>query len=280
MRVWWCNQSDQWEVERFGGVVCSSDSTADGGNSRYRKTVGDVIAGDLVVHYRKAHVVAFSRALENGSYIDQLPLLQGEDYGAGWRFRTEYFDLKRSVLGKSFGETLIPHRLKHYPIDSRGFVCQGYFFPFDLRGLTTILSFVREELPAWLDAYRPVQPMLPEEVDASSAIWEGAVSRITVNAYERDPEARRLCIAHYGAKCVICPIDFGAKYGDVAEGLIHVHHLKPISEVGASYVVDPVEDLRPVCPNCHAVIHLRNDPPYSIDEVRALLARSASGKVG
>src|SRR3954451_9152890 len=86
MRVWWCNQSAYWDVERPSGVVCSSDPTADGGNARYRKTVGDVKAGDLVVHYRKPHVVAFSRSLEDGSRYAQLPLLQGEDYGAGWRF--------------------------------------------------------------------------------------------------------------------------------------------------------------------------------------------------
>jgi predicted HNH restriction endonuclease len=36
------------------------------------------------------------------------------------------------------------------------------------------------------------------------------------------------------------------------------------------YVVDPVADLRPVCPNCHAVLHSRR-PAYSIEEVRGLL---------
>ena len=65
--------------------------------------MGEAKAGDLVVHYRKPHVVAFSRALEDGSHHDQLPLLQGEDYGAGWRFRTEYFDLRRPVPREAFG---------------------------------------------------------------------------------------------------------------------------------------------------------------------------------
>lgn len=271
MRVWWCNQSDQWDVERPSGVVCSSDPTADGGNARYRRTVGEASAGDLVVHYRKPHVVAFSRALEDGTYHDQLPPLRGEDYGAGWRFRTEYFDLGRPVLRDAFGEALVPFRVSHYPIDKRGFVCQGYFFPFDLRGLAVILSHVDEHLPAWLDAHRPGRRLLPEEVTDSTVLWEGAVSRITVNAYERNQEARRQCIERYGARCVVCGFDFGEVYGEVAEGLIHVHHLKPISDVGEGYVVDPVEDLRPVCPNCHAVIHLRSDPPYSIQDVMSFL---------
>ena len=42
--------------------------------------------------------------------------------------------------------------------------------------------------------------------------------------------------------------------GREAEGYIHVHHLRGLSDVGGEYVVDPVNDLRPVCPNCHAVL--------------------------
>jgi 5-methylcytosine-specific restriction protein A len=98
------------------------------------------------------------------------------------------------------------------------------------------------------------------------------------NACERNLEARRRCIEHYGARCVVCGLDFGKVYGEVAEGLIHVHHLKPISEVGESYVIDPVEDLRPVCPNCHAVIHLRREPPYLIEDVISFLNGSVGGR--
>ncbi|MEI8372579.1 MAG: hypothetical protein WCJ35_07065 [Planctomycetota bacterium] len=37
---------------------------------------------------------------------------------------------------------------------------------------------------------------------------------------------------------------------------------------GKEYKVDPVNDLRPVCANCHAILH-RLKPAYSIDEVKA-----------
>lgn len=50
------------------------------------------------------------------------------------------------------------------------------------------------------------------------------------------------------------------------EGLIHVHHLKPLGEVGEGYLLDPVADLRPVCPNCHAMLH-RRKPALGIDEL-------------
>ena len=99
---------------------------------------------------------------------------------------------------------------------------------------------------------------LPEEVPERSTYSEGSVQRILVNRYERDLRAREKCLRHYGTTCALCGFDFVAVYGKVMEGFIHVHHLKSISSVGVQYEVDPIEDLRPVCPNCHAVVHRRS----------------------
>lgn len=115
---------------------------------------------------------------------------------------------------------------------------------------------------------------LAEEVTVSGGLIEGAVCQVIVNAYERNPIARTRCIAHYGPSCVVCGFDFGAVYGPLAEGFIHIHHLKPLSQIGAEYEVDPVADLRPVCPNCHAVIHLGGEC-RDIEEVSQLLRRTS-----
>jgi predicted HNH restriction endonuclease len=101
--------------------------------------------------------------------------------------------------------------------------------------------------------------------------WEGAVFKVTVNKYERDREARDKCIRHYGHGCAVCGFEFSRTYGPLADGFIHVHHIKPLSEIGERYKVDPIADLRPVCPNCHAVIHLGGQT-RTIDEVRQLFA--------
>jgi hypothetical protein len=86
---------------------------------------------------------------------------------------------------------------------------------------------------------------LPEEIPSSTTVIDGAVRTITVNAYERDPQGRERCIAAHGYACSVCNFDFGDRYGPVAAGFIHVHHLRPLSEIKEAHEVDPVSDLRP-----------------------------------
>jgi predicted HNH restriction endonuclease len=128
-------------------------------------------------------------------------------------------------------------------------------------------------------AYKPIAPsavnVFPDEIEEEEGerLPEGAVIERLVNAYERNPLARQQCINKYGTNCYVCGFSFGAIYGEAMDGFIHVHHLRQLSEVGRDYKVDPIADLRPVCPNCHATIHRHRRQPYSIEEVRAFLRR-------
>lgn len=110
----------------------------------------------------------------------------------------------------------------------------------------------------------------PEEVPLGQTFSEGTLERVEVNRYERDRRARRLCLAHWGSRCAACELDFGERYGPLGQDFIHVHHVLELSSVGPGYRVDPVKDLRPVCPNCHAMIHRRR-PALSVDELRQVL---------
>jgi hypothetical protein len=138
--------------------------------------------------------------------------------------------------------------------------------------ITSAFKFCLQKYKRPLDLKEREQP-LPEEVTEPGELREGAVKIIAVNAYERNAEARRQCIAAHQPRCCICGFDFGAAYGPEFDGFIHVHHLRPLSEIGGEYEVNPIEDLRPVCPNCHAVVHFggRN---RSIEEVKELLRRA------
>ncbi len=106
----------------------------------------------------------------------------------------------------------------------------------------------------------------PEDIGDPSGVIEGAKKQIVVNAYERDATAKPRCIKRWGCVCVVCDFDFHAVYGDLGKDFIHVHHLRPIHTIGEEYVLDPENDLRPVCPNCHSMLHRKKDV-LSIEEL-------------
>jgi len=112
----------------------------------------------------------------------------------------------------------------------------------------------------------------PDEI-AKQTLVEGAKKKTIVNSYERNPQARKICIKEYGYKCTICKFDFEKVYGEIGRDFIHVHHLKPLSEINEEYRIDPFQDLRPVCPNCHAMLH-KNIPAYSIEEIQNLIRQN------
>lgn len=127
-----------------------------------------------------------------------------------------------------------------------------------LLGMVLALAAARED---------PSDVLVPE----TKGLPEGALVRVEVNRYERNPRNRAICIEVHGSSCVICGFDFGQAYGEIGEGFIHVHHITPVSRLSGGYIVDPVRDLIPVCANCHAMLH-RSDPPFTPDYLRTRLA--------
>jgi len=134
---------------------------------------------------------------------------------------------------------------------------------------------IMAELNRLLEQYGGELLLKPDEVAVASLFFEGATSKVSVDRYERNPYARQKCIRHYGCRCSVGGFDFKANYGEVGRNFIHVHHLKPLSENGQKYEIDPIADLRPICPNCHAMIH-RNKKMMTIRELRKLIQMKAS----
>ena len=99
---------------------------------------------------------------------------------------------------------------------------------------------------------------------------EGSTLYRLSKQYERSPKNRKDCIAYHGLDCKVCGMNFKDIYGELGEDFIHVHHIVPLSEMKNSYKLDPREDLVPLCPNCHAMLHKRN-PPYSIKELKNVI---------
>lgn len=103
-------------------------------------------------------------------------------------------------------------------------------------------------------------------------ITEGTPYQVIQNVYERNRQLRVICLGYYGYSCVVCDFNFEDTYGELGKEFIHVHHLNQLSATGITNT-DPLIDLRPVCPNCHAMLHKRN-PPYTIEELKGKLLRT------
>ncbi|WP_071563985.1 HNH endonuclease [Bathymodiolus thermophilus thioautotrophic gill symbiont] len=109
----------------------------------------------------------------------------------------------------------------------------------------------------------------PDEIENPNQYTEGSKKVITVNSYERDNKARNKCIEIHGLGCAVCNMNFENIYGSIGIGFIHVHHIKPLSEINKNYLVSPEKDLIPVCPNCHAMLH-RKKNAISIDSLKEM----------
>ncbi|EER0372945.1 HNH endonuclease [Escherichia coli] len=125
-------------------------------------------------------------------------------------------------------------------------------------------------------AAAPIADVLfPDELPSQETYLEGAAIKVTVNRYERDKKARDKAVEHHGCQCNVCGVDLVKIYGDIAEGFIHVHHLVPLSAIKEDYQLDPVNDLLPVYPNCHAMLH-RRKPPFTPEQLKALMDANKS----
>lgn len=98
--------------------------------------------------------------------------------------------------------------------------------------------------------------------DDNEYIESGISKKANVNLYDRNAAARKACLNANGFTCSICGFESEKVYGKGFEHRIHVHHIKPISEQGGEYPVNPKTDLIPVCPNCHMALHTKVNGKY------------------
>ena len=108
-------------------------------------------------------------------------------------------------------------------------------------------------------------------------ISEGAVRN--KEARNRSKKLREAAISYYTQdgklRCEICGFCFSEKYGQLGEGYIDIHHIKPICQYSANgvneFIKNAVKDVRPVCANCHRMIHRDPKKPLSMEELKAIV---------
>lgn len=95
-------------------------------------------------------------------------------------------------------------------------------------------------------------------------VSEGRLVTKNIQVRERSNKLRAIAIEHFSRNneihCNCCGFHFPTYYGDVyGKNCIEIHHKKPIfqyqDESFEQQVASALENLLPVCPNCHRVIH-------------------------
>ncbi|MBF4993463.1 restriction endonuclease [Arthrobacter gandavensis] len=136
-------------------------------------------------------------------------------------------------------------------------------------GAVLLTQFAGEELRRTWSRHGAVEScagLLPGSLPQHAVRWS------LTNRWENDADARRVCLAHHGPSCSACGFDPEAVFGPDGAGVLQVHHIVPPSLLQQTYALDPVTDLVPLCPTCHAVSHRGFPDPFTPAELRRLLA--------
>ena len=70
-------------------------------------------------------------------------------------------------------------------------------------------------------------------------------------------------------RCEICSFSFYELYGEIGQGFIEAHHIKPLSEL-TQETETQINDIALVCSNCHRILH-RKRPWLTPLELRGIL---------
>jgi len=115
------------------------------------------------------------------------------------------------------------------------------------------------------------QDVEAEMFEEGTKVLEGTQKEYYGKRYERSTVNRLRAIEIHGSKCKVCGFDFEAVYGERGRGFIEVHHVRPLYLNRKEQVVDPTNDLIPVCSNCHRMIHRRKDSVLTIEKMQEIL---------
>lgn len=120
-----------------------------------------------------------------------------------------------------------------------------------------------------------------ELFDENVTINEGTQTIQNTKVYERSKKLRDQAIRYYKAddriKCHACCFDFEDFYGEYGKDFIEIHHEKPVYQYDGDdtekTITDALENVKPVCPNCHRMIHRRRKNLLTLQELRGLISK-------
>lgn len=160
-----------------------------------------------------------------------------------------------------------------WPEEWASFEAKVTKMPIVENGIPDYFEITREWGSLMMGMVLALADIIPIGEEEAEGYVEGDVKQQNSVRYERNLLNRKLCLESKGYSCMICGFEFEKVYGKLGHHFIHVHHITPVSKLGSGYIINPMKDLIPVCPNCHAMLH-RNDPPLQPEQLKEIYVSS------
>jgi 5-methylcytosine-specific restriction endonuclease McrA len=113
----------------------------------------------------------------------------------------------------------------------------------------------------------PTTPVREDLENEHLLVSEGYSTQRVMTAASRSQKLRTLAFKKHGNSCAACGLNFRKKYEALKRDCMELHHVVPIS-LGVRK--STINDLIPLCPNCHRVAHTKR-PPLKVFEIRRML---------
>lgn len=121
-----------------------------------------------------------------------------------------------------------------------------------------------------------------ELIDENIEIQEGRKRKTQSTTYERSTAVRKAAVEYYRREdghivCAICDFNFYEVYGDRGKDFIEIHHETPLYETNGEertvFLSEAVKNVKPVCSNCHRIIHRKRNEISTISEMKFLFGK-------
>lgn len=117
-------------------------------------------------------------------------------------------------------------------------------------------------------------------------IKEGKLSVKQAKIKERSRKLREAALAYHTKDgticCSVCGFDFSKAYGDWGDGYIQIHHEKPIYQTNdegfSQYIGEAVKAMKPLCANCHCMIHRQKNTTLTLDQLKQIMADAKTSR--
>lgn len=124
------------------------------------------------------------------------------------------------------------------------------------RNATQILKVVENKV-----LLSSIEKIEDDETSEKDSVKEGQVLYKLHKYRERNKkivEAKKKSVfkSKKRLECEVCNFDFSLVYGEVGQGFIECHHIKPLASNDLTSITK-LDDLALVCSNCHRMLHRR-----------------------